>query len=536
MVNVARSAGEVLDEHTTLELECIDRMYLNVYVPVLQTGAGASYFFRQIRGNPMPSSALMAPMTRRFVAALEAFAKREGVDLIRFERGERKDERTKEYVRRWPGGEGVLYIGKAQERARVLRTERRHDPVTGAPYPWLADTTAMVNQYYVYLVDEDFGPLFVKFCSYFPYNAKVCLNGHEYVKRQLVKRGIGFEALDNAVARCDDPETLKAIAREVNAERIDAVVRKWLARLPHPFTTADRAAGVRYDVSVLQAEFALTQVFDRPLHGRVFFEEVLRENLDLGRPDHVQLIFDRRVSRRTPSRYRTRVITDGVIPSLHVDYKHSRIKQYYKEGIALRTETVINNTYDFDVGRRLHNLESLARLGFAANRRLLRVQRVSHDAAIGANVLDELNRPRVVDHQRVSALRFADPRVQALLAAVASFRLLPGGFDNRHLRETLAALLGVSVDEYGPGRMTYDLRRLRLHGLIERIPHTRRYAVTEDGVRVALCYHRVFVRVLRPALSHAMDQPAASSSPLNHVIRRFDREIQRLWQGIPLTV
>ena len=202
-MNVARSAAEVLDEHTTLELECIDRMYLNVYVPVLQTGAGASYFFRQIRGNPMPSSALMAPMTRRFVAAVEAFAKREGVDLIRFERGERKDERTKEYLRHFAGSEEVLYIGKAQERARVLRTERRHDPVTGAPYPWLADTTAMVNQYYVYLVDEDFGPLFVKFCSYFPYNAKVCLNGHEYVKRQLAKRGIGFEALDNAISRCE---------------------------------------------------------------------------------------------------------------------------------------------------------------------------------------------------------------------------------------------------------------------------------------------------------------------------------------------
>ena len=145
-MNVARSAAEVLDEHSTLELECIDRMYLNVYVPVLQTGAGASYFFRRIRGNPMPSSALMAPMTRRFVADLEGFAKREGVDLIRFERGERKDERTKEYVPKCIG-------------------DGRHDPVTGAPYPWLADSTAMVNHYYVYLVDEDFGPLFVKFCS-----------------------------------------------------------------------------------------------------------------------------------------------------------------------------------------------------------------------------------------------------------------------------------------------------------------------------------------------------------------------------------
>ena len=123
------------------------------------------------------------------------------------------------------------------------------------------------------------------------------------------------------------------------------------------------------------------------------------------------MIFDRRVTKRTPSRYRTRVITDGVIPSLHVDYKRSRIKQYYKEGRALRTETVINDTYDFNVGRRLCNLEDLKKIGFAANRRLLRVQRISHDCAIGAEAFDELHRPRVVDRQRTSALRFGEPQV-----------------------------------------------------------------------------------------------------------------------------
>ena len=134
---------------------------------------------------------------------------------------------------------------------------------------------------------------------------------------------------------------MQEIAWEVTSWRLDALFRKWLARLPHPFTAADHARGIRYDLSILQAECALTQVFDRPFHGRVLFEEVLRENLDLGRPDHVQLIFNRRVTRRTPSRYRSRVITDGVTPSLHVDYKRSRIKQYFKEGRALRTETVM---------------------------------------------------------------------------------------------------------------------------------------------------------------------------------------------------
>ena len=529
-MKVARSAGEVLAEHTTLELECIDRMYLNVYVPLLQSGAGTAHFFRKVRGNPVPSSALMAPMTRRFTAAVRRFARDNDVDLVRFERHERKDDRTKEYLRDFEEDEGVLYVGVAQEKARVLRTERRHDPVRG-PYPWLAPSTAMVNHYYVYAVDDDFGPFFLKFCSYFPYNAKLCVNGHEYLKRQLAKRGVAFEALDNGILGCADPVLMQRLADELDAAKVDALLRKWLARLPHPFTAADRAAGIRYDVSILQAEFALTQVFDRPVQGRVFFEEVMRENLDLGRPDHVQLIFDRRVTRRTPSRYRTRVITEGVSPSLHVDYKHSRIKQYHKEGRALRTETVVNDTYDFDVGRRLKNLGDLKSIGLAANRRLLRVQRISHDCDIGAERFADLHRSRIVDGQRASALRFGDPRAQALLAALLAFHVLPDGFQNRDLRETVASLLGLSVDDYGRGRMTYDLRRLRLRGLIERIPFTRRYRVTDEGLRTAMCYHRTHARVLRPAMSVAFQAPPRVAARLDRAIDSFDREIQRLWEG-----
>ena len=530
-MKVARSVAEILSQHTTLTLECIDRLYLNVYVPVLQRAAGAAYFFRKIRGCSVPSSALMGPMTRRFVAAVERFAERNGIDIVTFRRGERKDERTQEYLRNWSGGEGVLYIGKAQEKARVLRTGQRHDPGTGASYPWLYSTTAMVNYFYFYFyaVDDDFGPFFLKFCSYFPYNAKLCLNGHEYLKRQLTKQGIGFEALDNGILRCADPAAMQRLADGLTAEKIDALLRKWLARLPHPFEASDREQGIRYDISMLQAEFARTEVFDRPLAGRVFFEEVMRENLDMGRPDHVQLIFDRRVNRRTPTRHRTRVITDGVIPSLHVDYKHSRIKQYHKEGRALRTETVINDTYDFAVGRRLKNLDDLKQIGFAANRRLLRVETLSHDCTIGADVLNDLHRPAHIDGQRASALRFGDPRVQALLAALLRFDLLPAGFRNRELREAVAPLRGMSFDDYNAGQMTYDLRRLRLRGLIERIPHSQRYRLTAEGLCIALAYHRTQARVLGPVLSATLD--GESTTRLRAAVAAYDREVGHLWEG-----
>src|SRR6267378_5951339 len=279
----------------------------------------------------------------------------------------------------------------------------------------------MVNHYYFFCVDQDFGPFFLKFCSYFPYNAKLCINGNEYLKRQLAKRGVAFEALDNGIKSCADPRLAQRLCDGLSAEKIDRLLRKWLRRLPHPFPPRDRAAGYRYQLSILQAEFSLTQVLDQPVTGRVFFEQVIRENLDIGRPTQVSLVFDRTVTRRTPGRFRTRVITDGVVPSLHVDYKKTRIKQYHKEGQALRTETTINDTHDFGVGRLLRNLPELRRIGFAANRRMLEIEQISHDCALGEDAFQDLQRPRRVDGQRVLALRFADPNVQALLHALVMF-------------------------------------------------------------------------------------------------------------------
>jgi hypothetical protein len=503
-MNEPRTVADVLGEHVTLELASIDRLYLNVYIPKLQHVLGVVGFFKEQRAAKVVSSALMEPMTTAFVTSIERFAKQQGVPLITFAKGERKEEVAATYLARCGGREGVLFIGKAQERATVVRTERRYDPRTGTPYAWLVRSTALVNQYYCYCVDDDFGPFFLKFCSYFPYNAKLCLNGHEYLKRQLTKEGIAFEPLANGIRSCADPARLQALADTLDAARIEALLEKWFVLLPHPYPPADQQAGYRYEVSVLQAEFALTQVLDQPATGRILFEQIIREHLDLGRPTQVQLIFDRRVTKQTPGRFRTRVITEGVVPSLHVDYKSSRLKQYHKEGLALRTELTVNNPKDFGIGKRLSNLPALRAVGFTATRRLLDVQRLSLDGSLGEERFTQLTQPQVVNHQRVAALRFGDPRVQALLSALVLFACVPRGFTHRQLRDWLAALQGLDPAALPPGRVTYDLRRLRLHGLIVRLPGTQRYHPTDAGLRTALFCSRVYLRVLRPGLAQVL--------------------------------
>src|SRR5271169_618032 len=472
-MTLPRTVADVLSEHVVFEVECIDRMYLNVYVPQLQHAGGLLGYVQRQLGLQIASTAPLARITDRFTASVRRFAGRKQVPWVDFARGQRKDDVMHEHLAAFQAAgriEGVLLIGRAQEKTPLFRTEKRRDH-DGRSYPWIVKTTGMVNHFYFYCVDSDFGPFFLKFCSYFPYNAKLCINGNEWAKRQAAKAGIGFTALDNGFAAVDDPAALQAICDRLGPDQIDALLRKWLHRLPHPFSPADRAAGYRYDLSMLQVEFSLTQMLDKPVSGRVFFEQVIRDNLDIGRPDQVALVFDRRLMRRgpraTPGPFRTRVITNGVTPSLHVDYTHTRIKQYHKEGKALRTETTINDTTDFSIGKRLTNLPALREIGFTANRRLLRVQSISHDPITGTDALHAVTTPvTTATGTRIPGLRLGEQRSHALLAALPLFRLHPNGFANQDLRIVIADLRAIPPDQLSTGQITYDLRRLRARGFI----------------------------------------------------------------------
>jgi hypothetical protein len=525
-MTVARSVADVLDDHVVFEVESIDRMYLNVWQPRLAYGGGVQGFFVGHRGYHYASTALMDPMTKAFVADIHGFVAARGLELVHFAKGQRKDDIAQEFLARSDDEEGVLFVGRAQEKAGVWHTQRRYSPATGGSYAWLVRSSAFINFFYFYCVDADFGPFFLKFSTYFPYTAKLCINGNEWAKRQAAKAGIGFTPLDNGFATCQDVAAVQAICDSLGPEHIDALLTKWLRILPNPFTDEDEAAGYRYELSILQAEFSLTQMLDRPVSGRIFFEQVLHDNLDIGRPDQISLIFDRRIRRTgrrpTPGRFRTRVITTGVIPSLHVDYKNAKIKQYHKQGRALRTETTINDTRDFGLSKRLTNLPALRQIGFTANRRLLGVQRLSHDPIHGARALTNLTAPIITDAgTRIPGLRFADTRVHALLQALLVHRLLPHGFTNRDLRTLIAPLLGTTTEHITAGKMTYDLRRLRAHGLIARIPRTRRYQVTDTGLSHALLLTHSHDHLLRAGLAQLTDPDPPASTRLRAADRAY---------------
>jgi len=522
----------LLRDHVSLTVRSVDRFFLQGYVPQLQTVGQVCKFLRWQRRVPIPSSAAFGKIGDAYVKDIQAFAKVNDVPLVHFKKGENKEQIARPLIdaAARDGGDGtVVLIGVAQEKTPVWRSW----PAKGQenkPHPHMewGRQNGFVNHYYHYVWDPDWGPAFIKTNAYAPWPIWIYLNGHEWAKRQCDKAGMGYEALDNGFASCDDPAALQRICDGLGPEPVRNFYWRWFNRLPSPLTTEDVKAGYGYELAFRQFEISDTRVFDRPASGRAFFEGVIRDHLDVGRPDQVGLAFDRKVTARTPGTFRTKVVTRGVDPQLSCYYKSSRLKQYFKEGRALRTETVICNTRDFGIGRRVtaENWHALVVVGQAANRRLCDAQAKDAKPAPDTVTVAQVTCPsETPDGLHAPGLRFGDRRVMALMAAICGFTHLIAGFNNAELTERVAGLL---EQPYTSRQATYDLRRLRRKGIIEHAGGTRRYRPTDDGRRVAVLFTKTHDRVLAPGLvqlDRNLPDDIAERSPLAQAWRRFDRTL-----------
>jgi hypothetical protein len=495
----------LLRDHITLTCRSIDRIFLQAYVPKLQSVGQVCLFLHRQRGFRIPSSAAFGQIGEAYVAAIHRWAQAEGVPIRYFAKGDNKEKIAEPLLRAAAeeGGDGkVVLIGIAQEKASAWRSWKKKGQESAShPHMEWGRQMVFVNHFYFYLWDPEWGPAFWKTNAYAPYPIWLWLNGHSWAKCQLDKAGIAFEALDNGFSWCADPAALQRICNRLGARAVHTFFWRWFHRLPSPFTSDDLRAGYAYELAFRQFEVSDTRVFDRPQAGRAFFEGVIRDHLDVGRPDHVVLIFDRKLTPRTPGHFATRVVTRGVDPQLSCTYKSCRLKQYFKLGKALRTELVIADTRDFGIGRRVcaMNWTALRAVGDSANRRLCDAEAQTAHPAPDVVTLTHVTRPSTTtDGLHAPALAFGDPRVMALLASLVHFSHVVAGFSNRELVSLVASLWG---HPYSSRQATYDLRRLRRKGLITRLPHSQRYQLTPCGRRTAVLFTKTHARVLAPGLA-----------------------------------
>jgi len=519
----------LLRDHITLTCRSIDRIFLQAYVPKLQSVGQVCRFLHRQRGFPIPSSAAFGQIGEAYVAEIHRWAKANGIPVRYFAKKENKEKIVEPLLRAAAeeGGDGkVVLIGIAQEKASTWRSWKKKGQEHAAPphMEW-GRQMAFINHFYFYLWDPEWGPAFWKTNAYAPYPIWLWLNGHSWAKRQLDKAGITYQELDNGFRWCADPAALQRICNRLGPSAVHTFFWRWFHRLASPFTAEDLQAGYAYELAFRQFEVSDTRVFDRPQTGRAFFEGVIRDHLDLGRPDQVVLIFDRKLTPRTPGRFRTKIVTRGVNPQLSCTYKSCRLKQYFKLGVALRTELVIGDTRDFGIGRRVcaMNWTALRAVGDSANQRLCDAEAQTAQPAPDVVTLTHVTRPSTTtDGLHAPALAFGDPRVMALLASLVRFSHVLVGFTNRELVDLVASLLD---QPYSSRQATYDLRRLRRKGLIRRLPHSQRYPLTPFGRRTAVLFTKAHGRVLAPGfalLDTLVPDDIARRSPLASAWRQLD--------------
>ena len=278
MASVANN-NDVLEGHVALETECVDRLYLNAYVPALQVGGQVVRFLCGHLAQPIASAALLEPIGNRFRREVKQFAAERQVPILQLGKRDhsRFDDRKLDHVRPYldraerEGRDGVVAIVACQEHQWVFSARNRARKPGARPNFEFFKEDRRVGTYYFYILDPEFGAAFIKLCTYCPWPGKVWLNGHERLKRQALRYAIGFTELENGFASCSEPERLQAISDSFGPDHVQAFFDRWITAIPTPLTDQDHAAGYWWQLSMRQVEASRTLVFDAPRRARSFF-------------------------------------------------------------------------------------------------------------------------------------------------------------------------------------------------------------------------------------------------------------------------
>jgi hypothetical protein len=526
--SVPVTVNDVLDGHVALDLQCLDRLYLHGYLGQLQVGGQVIQFLRH-RGYPVPSPACLQQIGDAFRRRVASFAQANHIPVVPLEA-----DRNIEVMQPFPdtaeatGRPQVAAIGVAQEMQRVLICRQRPAGPGKCPQFSVGKKDRRVTVCYFCLRDASFGPAFIKICTYCPWPMKIWVNGHERAKQQARKIGFAFTELSDGFAFAENPAVLQRICDALQAGTINVFFQRWLARLPLSLGAAGRQVGYWRELSMAQVEVSRTIAFTQPRHARAFFEVLVTGNLDLGRPDTVEIVFGRRIingkQRATQGTFKTRVITRGTEVTINAFCRHSRIKQYLKDGRALRIETVINSPADLRIGRRLACPGQLQDAGRAINTRLLETERAGQGCVLANPVFERIAHPTVdAAGRRATAMRFGDSRVQALAVALCQTVGAVTGITNRSLRALMTGLPGAP---YPMTQASCDLARLASNGLITRRPHASTYDLTPGGLAFAIFYTKVHDRVLAPLFAAGQPQvPPSLRAALTAIPHHIDNRL-----------
>jgi hypothetical protein len=446
--------------------------------------------------------------------------------LVKAPAEQRRDRFVDPYFRR-ATPEHVVVILKAREPARILVAIGKDDR-------WhLQYDRRWVDQYNFYLLDRDWGRMFVRVCPYFPFSARVCLNQHHWLANRLRAEAITFRQCGNAFLTCGDPTRLQQLADSVTARDLERCAQKWLRAFTPFFTpTERRQAACQHRLFLAQVEYCDNLIFERRAALDALGERLLDANRTIGQPTKLAMVFGRKVTKRYRGKLET-LIEDLDLPNpvIRSYYRDGSIKQYVRDHLLLRTEATSNNVTDFGVPKAVAALPQLRPAMATVVDRYLTVQQDILETFVDRGQLRQLAEPTCrPSGRRIPGLKLDHPRQLALMHALVRFAHIAASdtFTMKDLHPVTAAALDLSTDQYRLSSLRYDLSKLRAKGLIERVPHTRRYRLLPQGYRICLIFLKLFERVYAPLTAGLLRPITADARLPEDKQHQLDRLYQRL--------
>ena len=520
------------------DYSCFDRILLNGVIQVLQNPACVVGFLKEKRQATRVTPAYFKAISTDYHHFVQAFAEQRHIEIVQPPKGVRREEWVEPFSQQLQGQAGIAVILKARENARVA-----------VSFPRQGDHVELLNrfvqQYYFYLQDQDFGRMFVRVCPYFPFSARVCLNGHEWLACRLRDEGIAFEQCANAFRTCR-PGTAARTVRPVLGGGHRGL-RPPLAGPTGPLLHRPgcRHQGFGYRLFVSQVEYCTNLIFENRAVLDRLHERLLDLNRSIGHPDKIAMIFGRRITQHTDAGLKTQILDHDLGQAvIRSEYKSSSIKQYARDNLILRTETTSYHTPDLGVNKSVEHLPELRETMATANDRYLDVQQDILETFVDRGQMDRLRQPAVSPSgRRTPGLKLDDPRLLAVLQALTCFALLAsrGRFRTTDLHGTVAQSLGKTTESYTLGQLRYDLAKLRGKGLVERVAGTQSYRLPSEGYRIAVLYLKLFHRIYAPLTTGIMEPvpwddrlPPERRALLDRLYTAVDHDLNRLFESVGL--
>jgi hypothetical protein len=521
---------------------CFDRILFNALIQPLQQPAIVVGFLDQYRNAPPLAPKYFKRISEDYHRWLQKFAAQRKVKIIEPPKGIRREQWVNPFYQRLRSP-GIAVILKSRENARVAVS---YPSKTGGHRIELY--TRFVWQYYYYIQDRDFGRMFLRICPYFPFNARVCVNGHEWLAQRMRRLGITFRQEGNAFLSCSDPELLQQLSDQFSPRHVVACAHRWIGQLVPPFTERERRrGGCGHRLFASQVEYSTNLVFKRRAALDRMSERLFDLNRTIGRPDKLTTIFGRRVTKRYRGELKTQIADHHLAsPVIRSNFKSSSIKQYVRDHLMLRTETTSYNTRDLRIAKSIENLPKLRKVMTAINDRYLDVQQDVLETYLDRGQLARLREPTVTDSgRRIPGIKLDDPRLLALMQALTRFAFISRGerFRTKDLHEDTATALAKTVDTYTLAQLRYDLGKLRAKGLVRKVPRTQSYSLTPEGFRLCIAFLKLFHKIYAPLTSAALSPvpenglvPEHRRSTLDHLYAAVDHAVELLMQQIGIKV